>query len=190
MLFLHAVGLSSWSQPLYKTAVPKSVMFEETTISQNADTSKDKRSIYRYHKLSNEDKLILYMNRPDLDPDDKMREPLLDQSSEYDEKSRTQDSSILSSILKNNSSSSSNSTGINSPSSPRQEMPVRIIDIRHPITSNDATISITTNTKTADELNISVAEESTSRESLDYYSSDDDEDDEDVELNRPIDISI
>jgi hypothetical protein len=43
-------------------------MFEEATISRNADFSKDKKNIYRYHKLSKDDKKSLYADRPDLDP--------------------------------------------------------------------------------------------------------------------------
>jgi len=43
-------------------------MFEESTIVKNADFSKDKRFIYRHHRLSKEDKEYLYQNRPDLQP--------------------------------------------------------------------------------------------------------------------------
>lgn len=58
-------------------------MFQEATISGNADISKDKRSIYRYNKLSREDKQLLYADRPDLNPAEEksgkspLREPLL-----------------------------------------------------------------------------------------------------------------
>jgi hypothetical protein len=62
--------------------VDKTVMFQEATISGNADISKDKRSIYRYNKLSREDKQLLYADRPDLNPvsppnSPNIREPLL-----------------------------------------------------------------------------------------------------------------
>jgi len=82
--------------------VEKNVMFDGE-ISVNADTSKDKKNIYRYHKLSKEDKRSLYENRPDLDPkipierrkkhggdvskSSKITEPLLaDNSSEQEHK--------------------------------------------------------------------------------------------------------
>ena len=43
----------------------------------NADIPKDKRTIYRYHRLSKEDKMMLYSARPDLDLRNRMTEPLL-----------------------------------------------------------------------------------------------------------------
>lgn len=43
----------------------------------NADIPKDKRTIYRYHRLSKEDKMMLYSARPDLDLRNRMSEPLL-----------------------------------------------------------------------------------------------------------------
>lgn len=46
----------------------KSVMFEESGLSRNADFPSDKRYIYLYRKLSKEDKVTLYATRPDLDP--------------------------------------------------------------------------------------------------------------------------
>jgi hypothetical protein len=58
--------------------VDKSVMFEESTITYNADLSKNKRSIYKYNKLTKEDKEILYEARPDLDPN--IVEPLLSET--------------------------------------------------------------------------------------------------------------
>eukprot|EP01035_Chromulina_nebulosa_P019710 gene19710-25635_t len=48
--------------------VQKTVMFEETTITKNADISRDKRRIYRYKRLSETDKNKLYEVRPDLNP--------------------------------------------------------------------------------------------------------------------------
>ena len=42
-------------------------MFQEDTITSNADLSKDKRSVYRNRKLSKADRLHLYTQRPDLD---------------------------------------------------------------------------------------------------------------------------
>lgn len=75
MLVLHHMGLSyiiprsSYYRGRLKTTdFEKTVMFEEATISENADLSKDKKNIYRYHKLSKEDKKSLYAARPDLDP--------------------------------------------------------------------------------------------------------------------------
>jgi len=46
----------------------RSVMFNEASISSRADTSKSKKHMYRYRKLSPEDKLLLYEARPDLRP--------------------------------------------------------------------------------------------------------------------------
>lgn len=45
----------------------KSVMFTGH-VESNADISKDKKNIYKYHKLSVEDKILLYEERPDLNP--------------------------------------------------------------------------------------------------------------------------
>jgi hypothetical protein len=45
----------------------KSVMFTGH-VEDNADIAKDKKDIYKYHKLSEEDKALLYQNRPDLNP--------------------------------------------------------------------------------------------------------------------------
>jgi len=53
--------------PLKATDVEKNVMFQEETITSNADLSKDKRSVYRNRKLSKADRLDLYAERPDLD---------------------------------------------------------------------------------------------------------------------------
>jgi hypothetical protein len=53
---------------LKQSAVEKTVMFQEETINANADLSKDRKSIYRNHKLSVEDKKLLYADRPDLNP--------------------------------------------------------------------------------------------------------------------------
>jgi hypothetical protein len=53
---------------LKQSAVEKTVMFQEETINANADLSKDRKSIYRHHKLSVEDKKLLYADRPDLNP--------------------------------------------------------------------------------------------------------------------------
>ena len=75
VLALHYMGLSyiiprsSYYRGRLKTTdFEKTVMFEEATITENADLSKDKKNIYRYHKLSKEDKKSLYAARPDLDP--------------------------------------------------------------------------------------------------------------------------
>lgn len=53
---------------LKSSDVEKMVMFEEKTIVRNADLAKDKKSIYRNRKLSREDKISLYKERPDLNP--------------------------------------------------------------------------------------------------------------------------
>lgn len=45
----------------------KSVMFTGP-MEDSADITKDKKDIYKYHKLSEEDKALLYRNRPDLNP--------------------------------------------------------------------------------------------------------------------------
>lgn len=58
---------SSGMVGLKHTPVDKSVMFGGD-LSDNADVSKDKKNIYRYHKLTKEDKVALYSARPDLDP--------------------------------------------------------------------------------------------------------------------------
>lgn len=52
---------------LKSSPVDKTVMFGGD-LSENADVSKDKKAIYRYHKLTKEDKVSLYSVRPDLDP--------------------------------------------------------------------------------------------------------------------------
>ena len=78
---LYLTGIHS----LKTSNVDKSVMFGGQ-ISDNADHTKDKKNIYRYHKLTKEDKAALYSARPDLDPKmqytrdpsaSKIREPLL-----------------------------------------------------------------------------------------------------------------
>ena len=65
-LFLPSSSLSYYS-PLRAADVEKNVMFQEDTITSNADLSKDKRSVYRNRKLSKADRLHLYTQRPDLD---------------------------------------------------------------------------------------------------------------------------
>jgi len=65
MVALYIFGFG-WGD-LKTTAVDKTVMFGGD-LSENADVSKDKKAIYRYHKLTKEDKLALYSARPDLDP--------------------------------------------------------------------------------------------------------------------------
>lgn len=75
-LMLHYSGFSfccvllglSTPQSLKSSDVEKMVMFEEKTIVRNADLAKDKKSIYRNRKLSREDKISLYKQRPDLNP--------------------------------------------------------------------------------------------------------------------------
>lgn len=59
----------SASESLLKTYdVEKVVMFQEDTIIHSADIPKDRKSIYRNKKLSNDDKKIVYQQRPDLNP--------------------------------------------------------------------------------------------------------------------------
>lgn len=65
MVALYIFGFG-WGD-LKTTAVDKTVMFGGD-LSENADVAKDKKAIYRYHKLTKEDKLALYSARPDLDP--------------------------------------------------------------------------------------------------------------------------
>jgi len=66
MVALYYFFGAGWSE-LKTTAVDKTVMFGGD-LSENADISKDKKAIYRYHKLTKEDKQVLYSARPDLDP--------------------------------------------------------------------------------------------------------------------------
>ena len=71
VLITQKLGVpSSWytTKSLKSTDFEKSVMFEEATINANADISKDRRNIFRFHKLSKEDKVVLYSARPDLNP--------------------------------------------------------------------------------------------------------------------------
>ena len=56
---------------LKTTEIDKTVMFGGH-IEDNADIAKDKKNIYRYHKLTKEDKQELYQDRPDLDPNANM----------------------------------------------------------------------------------------------------------------------
>lgn len=60
--------LSYSHHELRQSAVEKTVMFQEETISANADFAKDRKSMYKYHKLSAEEKKKLYLDRPDLNP--------------------------------------------------------------------------------------------------------------------------
>mmetsp|Transcript_7626 Transcript_7626/g.11307 ORF Transcript_7626/g.11307 Transcript_7626/m.11307 type:complete len:552 (+) Transcript_7626:187-1842(+) len=63
---------------LRRSSREKTVMFENAE-KTNADISKDKRTVYRYRRLSREDKALLYESRPDLNIKDHggMKEPLL-----------------------------------------------------------------------------------------------------------------
>jgi hypothetical protein len=58
------VGITSDTN-LKRNAIEKTVMFENAE-KTNADISKDKKTVYRYHRLSREDKADLYRSRPDL----------------------------------------------------------------------------------------------------------------------------
>jgi hypothetical protein len=64
---------------LRRNSREKTVMFENAE-KVNADISKDKRTVYRYHRLSKEEKLDLYNDRPDLNTKDRshlLKQPLL-----------------------------------------------------------------------------------------------------------------
>ena len=68
VVYLLGIPICCGTDTALKTRdVDKTVMFGGD-LSENADSSKDKRNIYKYHKLSKEDKASLYANRPDLDP--------------------------------------------------------------------------------------------------------------------------
>lgn len=58
------VGVSGDTN-LKRNGVEKTVMFENAE-KTNADIAKDKKTVYRYHRLSREDKAELYRLRPDL----------------------------------------------------------------------------------------------------------------------------
>jgi hypothetical protein len=58
------VGITSETN-LKRNAIEKTVMFENAE-KTNADITKDKKTVYRYHRLSREDKADLYRTRPDL----------------------------------------------------------------------------------------------------------------------------
>ena len=59
--------INEFETGLLHREVDKTVMFGGH-IEENADISKDKKNIYRYHKLTADDKVVLYHDRPDLDP--------------------------------------------------------------------------------------------------------------------------
>mmetsp|Transcript_16927 Transcript_16927/g.25527 ORF Transcript_16927/g.25527 Transcript_16927/m.25527 type:complete len:542 (+) Transcript_16927:49-1674(+) len=71
------VGVSADTN-LNRSFKEKTVMFENAE-KTNADISKDKRTVYRYRRLSREDKALLYESRPDLNIKDRdgAKEPLL-----------------------------------------------------------------------------------------------------------------
>jgi hypothetical protein len=58
------VGITSDTN-LQRNPIEKTVMFENAE-KTNADIAKDKKTVYRYHRLSREDKAELYRHRPDL----------------------------------------------------------------------------------------------------------------------------
>jgi hypothetical protein len=78
LLPVEVRGVGSGAVALRQKSTDKYVFFEENTISGNADISKDKKSIYRHHKLSRADKQRLYACRPDLNPDNDLSDALLD----------------------------------------------------------------------------------------------------------------
>ena len=61
-------GVNTEGVLLKQSDLDKNVCFEETTISGNADITKDKKNIYRHHKLTKSEKARLYQARPDLNP--------------------------------------------------------------------------------------------------------------------------
>eukprot|EP01038_Epipyxis_sp_PR26KG_P005354 gene5354-7427_t len=96
------LGYNNSNGPLRESHFEKSVMFEESSISANADLSKDKNNVYRYRKLSRADKRALYAMRPDLNPravpgeDDATLSPLINSGSipnDYDEELKSSYSS-------------------------------------------------------------------------------------------------
>lgn len=79
MVVMHTIGLhvccmsgnyfeqSLASESSLKTApVEKFVMFEEGSLTRNADIPKGRHSFHRHKKLSKEDKIRLFRTRPDL----------------------------------------------------------------------------------------------------------------------------
>lgn len=75
---------------LRRNSREKTVMFENAE-KVNADISKDKRTVYRYHRLSREDKADLYTHRPDLNTKDKshlLKQPLMADHKRESRKSR------------------------------------------------------------------------------------------------------
>ncbi len=62
----------------------KAVMFEESSITKNADITREKHFIIRHHRLSHEDRQYLYQERPDLNLRSDLDESLLDNSTECD----------------------------------------------------------------------------------------------------------
>jgi hypothetical protein len=83
--FFHLLGLGclvgvSSETNLQRSAVEKTVMFENAQ-KTNADIAKDKKTVYRYHRLSRDERQHLYQTRPDLDLKSKT-EPLLDAQEE------------------------------------------------------------------------------------------------------------
>lgn len=110
LVVMYRLGLSSVA--ITGVGGDKSVMFEEATITKNADFTKDKRSIYKYHKLSNEDKRILYANRPDLDPKEyTFTEPLL--PGDMDEKASSSSQDYDSSDSYDNANNTNNNANSN-----------------------------------------------------------------------------
>jgi hypothetical protein len=63
----------NYGHSLKSSDVEKMVMFQEETINKNADLPKEKNAIYKHRKLSKEQKLELYEDRPDLDPKFKIK---------------------------------------------------------------------------------------------------------------------
>eukprot|EP01039_Chlorochromonas_danica_P005859 gene5859-6452_t len=69
-VIVRALGFSSSISTLKTCDVDKSVMFQEEAIARGAEAKRVKRDVYlRSRKLSKEDKMALYSERPDLHPD-------------------------------------------------------------------------------------------------------------------------
>lgn len=89
------VGITAETN-LQRNAVEKTVMFENAE-KTNADIAKDKKTVYRYHRLSREDKAELYRLRPDLNI--KGRDSLGSQESESSSSMRSSSSSYHEPLL-------------------------------------------------------------------------------------------
>lgn len=75
-VIMRALGFSSSISTLKNCDVDKSVMFQDEAIARGAEAKRVKRDVYlRSRKLSKEDKIALYSERPDLHPDFRTSRP-------------------------------------------------------------------------------------------------------------------